>query len=313
LADSEDNGQFEGRTFGRRGTLVVEEDKAAQLREAPPRKDRCMLTMLAGPTPGSLFEVTSATVLLGRDGGCHFQIDDVGLSTVHASIDQSEDAYFIADKNSTNGTFVNGARVDQPQRLADGDRIQIGATTLLKVALVDAEEHEAARRLYESAVRDPLTGAFNRRYLDERLPGELAYADRHGAALSLLLLDLDHFKQLNDSHGHPAGDTVLRSVVEILSPLLRQEDLLARYGGEEFVVVARGTDLPGAQALAERIRCSVEAMPISSGAGRLQVTTSIGIATASADQNFERPDALIAAADEALYRAKEAGRNCVRS
>jgi diguanylate cyclase (GGDEF)-like protein len=165
------------------------------------------------------------------------------------------------------------------------------------------------RRVASQASTDSLTGLANRRMLDEELALEWRRADRVGDSLAFVLLDLDDFKAINDTHGHQAGDAVLRSVGEILGAGVRQVDLAGRYGGEEFALILPETDLPGALRLAERLRTSLEATPMElPGGTTLNATASFGVATKN---ELATPEDLVAAADEALYAAKGAGKNRV--
>lgn len=166
---------------------------------------------------------------------------------------------------------------------------------------------EAAQKL---ALTDPLTGAFNRRTFLELAEKEIARTRRTKGSLSLIMLDLDHFKQINDRNGHLAGDEVLKGVVAVVLTCLRKEDLLVRYGGEEFCILLHGVAIDRAAAMAERIREAVEKGSFSFNGRTLPVTVSIGVSTLSADGN-EGVDKLVNRADEALYAAKKAGRNRV--
>lgn len=161
------------------------------------------------------------------------------------------------------------------------------------------------------ATHDPLTGLVNRRALLQVLARDVAQAARARTAYALVLLDIDHFKAVNDTHGHLAGDQVLRHVAQVLGTRLRRQDLLGRYGGEEFLVLLPGADLAGALQLAEALRQAVQAAPCPHAGRSIGVTVSLGVCAA-------RPhgpgcdEALIESADQALYAAKAAGRNCVR-
>jgi diguanylate cyclase (GGDEF)-like protein len=173
----------------------------------------------------------------------------------------------------------------------------------------------AEARIRELAVTDDLTRLANRRHASERLVAEGAEAARHGRALSVALLDVDHFKAVNDSCGHEAGDAVLRAVARACEGALRDSDLLARWGGEEFLALFPETDGPAALGVADRLRAAVERLKIEhDGSGVLSVTVSAGVATwVPPGPDADRPDgdALLKRADEALYRAKAAGRNRV--
>ena len=165
------------------------------------------------------------------------------------------------------------------------------------------------RRVASQATTDGLTGLANRRTLDEELVLEWRRADRVGDSLAFILLDLDDFKRVNDTHGHQAGDAVLRAVGQVLLEGVRQVDLAGRYGGEEFALVLPETDLPGALKLAERLRVALETTPVELADGKtLQVTASFGVAL---KDELSSADELVAVADEALYAAKRAGKNRV--
>lgn len=178
-----------------------------------------------------------------------------------------------------------------------------------RVAERTRELLEANQKLAELASRDPLTGLLNRRALDERLAGEAARATRYAAPLSLLMIDVDHFKVVNDTLGHAAGDQVLRHVAGLLANGLRASDVLARYGGEEFVILAPHTSPAGSIVLAERLRATLAATPCSAGGDDFAVTISIGLSTLGVDA--DSASALVRNADQAMYRAKECGRDCV--
>ena len=270
-----------------------------------------VLMTLNGLNAGQVFTVVDSETTLGRGKEAQVRIDDVGISREHARIVRSPDGrHVLEDLNSTNGVFVNRRRVERAV-LANGDRIQMGPAVVLRYGLVDTDELALARQLYETSTRDPLTGAYNRRYLTERLTAEVAYAHRHRARLSLVLLDLDHFKQINDRHGHLAGDAVLRAVGANLHGQTRAEDIFARYGGEEFIVLTRGIEHKNVAVFAERLRQSVELLSIPWEPRPLRVTVSLGAASIDECESGAPPDVLILLADERLYRSKAEGRNRV--
>jgi two-component system, cell cycle response regulator len=276
-------------------------------------RDQCTLVVLTGPAPGAVHPVAPVLTRIGRSAGCEVRIEDAAMSRVHARIEREGDSYHLIDERSRNGTFLNGIRIETRQQLRDGDRIQLGIRTVLGVSFLDVQEQDALRRSYEHAVRDALTAIYNRRFLDEQLGTEHAYASRHRTPLSVLLLDLDHFKQINDAYGHLAGDEVLASVARCLGGMLRKEDVLARYGGEEFAIVARGIEADGAMVLAERLRAAVEAMPVTWRQEVVRVTASIGVVIMTASNHISNASELLLAADRALYEAKRSGRNRVCS
>ncbi len=270
-----------------------------------------VLTMLAGPQPGLLIPLVDGELTLGRGEESAIALDDDSLSRKHARLFRAHRRYFVEDLGSTNGTFVEGVRIKEPTPLEDGMRIQIGARTVMRFAMRDVAEVEATRRIYEATVKDGLTGVFNRQFLDERLLSEIAYAKRHGTPLSVLFIDADHFKRVNDTHGHATGDEVLKQIAAVLGRIVRTEDVVARFGGEEFVVVVRGIGPVGVLAVAERLRLGVEELKIRVDGKSLPVTVSIGVATQSPERDHAGVAELLAVADAALYRAKEGGRNRV--
>jgi diguanylate cyclase (GGDEF)-like protein len=158
---------------------------------------------------------------------------------------------------------------------------------------------------------DGLTGVYNRKHLEERITTELSYAERHGTPLSIVIIDVDHFKKVNDTYGHLAGDAVLKAVSALLKSTVRPEDIVARYGGEEFVIVARGTDAPAAVVLANRLREAVAAETIDFEGKAINVTSSAGVASLACCEPPRDRAALLGTADRRLYAAKQGGRNRV--
>jgi diguanylate cyclase (GGDEF)-like protein len=275
-------------------------------------KDRALLTMLSGLTAGQVFRLDKSETFIGRARDAGVRVEDVGISRRHARIVRTQEGRFVLeDLGSKNGVFVNGRRVDRAE-LATSDRVQIGPSAILRFALLDAAEEDLALRLYESSTRDALTRAFNRKYLAERLAAEVAYAHRHETRLSVIMFDLDHFKRVNDTSGHMAGDLVLRVVALQVTRLIRAEDVLARFGGEEFVVIVRGIGHGNVARFAERIRHSIEQLVIPLDEVKLRVTASFGVSSL-AECSDKSVDGLLQIADERLYKSKLAGRNRVES
>lgn len=272
---------------------------------------RAVLTLLTGSRSGATVAIPPGEFTVGRGDGSQFVVDDDLLSRMHARLVTVLERHFIEDLGSTNGTFVNGTKVTGLVPLADGAMINLGPKTLLRFSLRDTAEVLAVQRVYEATVRDGLTGLYNRLYLDERLQSEFSFARRHKTTLSVLFIDADHFKHVNDNFGHPAGDTVLRSLGAYLRRAMRVEDLVARYGGEEFVIVLRGVEREGVLIAAERVRAGIESLWIEHEGRDISITASIGVATLSATREYASVEALLGAADDALYRAKELGRNRV--
>ena len=246
----------------------------------------------------------------GRDPACTFSFDDESLSREHAVIMRAAGAYILKD-TSTNGTFVNEKRLANVTELRDGDRVQFGANTFFRFQFVDALEEAALRKVYEAAHLDGLTGCYNRKHMEERIVSELAYAIRHNEPLSVIIVDVDHFKKVNDTHGHLAGDAVLKHMGALVKRLIRPEDILARYGGEEFVIIARGTDVQNAFILAERLRQAVESEAIHFEGKEIRITSSGGVASLACCGAQRDRAMLLGTADKRLYAAKTGGRNRV--
>ena len=235
---------------------------------------RSCLIVLSGQQIGRMYKLGKAKIVLGRSEDADVQLDDEGISRHHARlVAMPGGVVMLQDLESRNGTFVNGQQC-RTRALEDGDRIQLGAITILKFSIQDSLEEKFQEQLYASATRDPLTGAYNNRYFREHLGKEVIHAERHGTPLSLVLLDLDHFKQVNDTYGHPAGDQVLRELVGSLIGVVRSDDVLARLGGEEFGLIMRGAGMDGARPLAERLRQIVESHAFEHSGKRIPVTIS---------------------------------------
>jgi len=267
------------------------------------------LVVLSGSSVGEMYRLEKDRVVLGRGDKVDLRLIDDGISREHAQILKEGDQHLLEDLSSTNGTYCNGERV-QRYALAEGDKILLGSTTILKFSYQDRLDEMFQRQMSESALRDGLTRAFNKRYFSERIDSEFQYANRHRTSLSLIFIDIDHFKRINDVHGHQAGDFVLTQLATLLMSMLGEEEVLARYGGEEFAIVARGSESPAAAALSERMRAAVAAHPFTHEGASIPVTVSVGVASAPAPGLRVAAD-LVARADETMYTAKRTGRNRV--
>lgn len=269
------------------------------------------LLVVSGMSLGKSVRIDKRSCLIGRGQDADLILDDDGISRHHAKVvTLANGVLMVKDLDSTNGTYVNGERI-QAHPIEDGDRIRLGASTTVKFVREDAIDAGLRQQLYEAATRDPLTGAFNKRFFGDQLLKSVAFSKRHKQPLSIILLDIDHFKSINDTHGHVVGDDVLRSVAQVVSNAVRAEDSFSRIGGEEFCVMVPGIDLDNAALAAERLRQIVESTQVDIGGTQLSVTMSFGVATLDF-QNDQTGDGLVGEADRRLYEAKHAGRNCVR-
>ena len=298
-------------------TLIEDHNSPSLAPRPPTEKNRGVLTLLTGALSGSIITLDDrGDLTLGRSKEAGVLIPDATLSRIHARVFRRQSPtrteFFVEDCRSTNGTFVAGQRISTPTLLTDGARVGLGRRTSLRFSLQDALEEKALIRVHESALRDRLTGAFNRGAFDDQLQDEFNASRRRGTPLALALFDIDHFKRLNDTHGHQAGDAVLRAVAQAVQAAIRPEDVLARYGGEEFAVILKSVSPRSAYVMAERVRVAVEDQETVWQATTIRATVSVGVTHVSSAKELESPAALIAAADAALYEAKHQGRNrCV--
>jgi two-component system cell cycle response regulator len=277
------------------------------------KRDKPYLIVLAGSAMGVMHHIEREVTVIGRGEKADLRIIDDGISREHSRVVRKDGKILVEDMGSTNGTYCNGIRLAS-QVLAEGDKIMIGTGTILKFTYHDEIDEVFQQQLTESALRDPLTKIYNRKFFLDRVQNEFTYADRHRLPLALLFLDIDRFKTINDTHGHPVGDEVLKELAALMTKSLRSEDVLARYGGEEFAVVCRGLDLTKAQMLAERIRKAIEGHRFEARERIIPVTVSIGVASFP-DPRVRSAGDLIVLSDETMYEAKRSGRNkvCVRA
>ncbi|MFW5924759.1 MAG: GGDEF domain-containing protein [Myxococcota bacterium] len=283
-----------------------------RLVDRPPVRRCATLWVVQGHESGRVFALpTERSVLVGRSPRAELRMADPTVSRQHASIEPDGRGHLIRDLGSANGTFLEGVRVTTPRTLRAGHRIELGDRVVLRFDRHDTKEQEILLRLYRFSVRDPLTGLYDRAYFHDRLEAECSYALRHGTQVAVLMVDIDHFKHVNDQYGHPAGDAALRVVAATMKRMVRPEDVLARYGGEEFAVLARNLDARNAVILADRLRRSVAGLRPAWKQHLLPLTISVGVASLEGDGGACSPDELIAAADAALYESKDAGRNRV--
>ncbi len=256
---------------------------------------------------GRRYELGTSEVSIGRADTCTICVNTDQVSRKHCTVQGILGRYYIVDNRSTNGTFINEQKVERA-KLADGDQIRVGKTVLKYT-----ESHVEQRyfeHVFNLASMDALTGAFNKRYFDETYAKEAARAQQSATPLSLVLFDIDFFKKINDSYGHPAGDAVLKNVAGVVLAQVRDGDALYRVGGEEFALVLSATPRDLAIQAAEAVRGLVAALVTDFMGTRITATLSLGAAELDRD---ETPEALYQRADELLYAAKRGGRNRVVS
>lgn len=271
------------------------------------------LVAYAGVSLGRMFPLRAGSMVLGRSPEVDIALLDAEVSRSHAKIHwetQGDGSVTLTleDLGSTNGTLLNGRRVNGKAALRAGDRITLGGH-VLKVVALDHLERAFHETLLDQSTKDSLTGLANRAATLAELKTRFELALRHNRPLSVIMVDLDHFKNINDTHGHGAGDFILRSFGERVQERLRGADLAGRIGGEEFLLVLSETDTEGAMILAERIRRAMADTPHLLQSGPLEATCSAGVAERSASDRT--PGDLMGRADAALYAAKSSGRNRV--
>lgn len=262
----------------------------------------------SGPDMGKRFPLSKDEVVLGRGGDCDILVDRDSVSRRHARVYRDGHNWMVEDLGSTNGSYVNDQPVQGAPPLRDSDFLKIG-TAIFKFLRGKGIETSYYEEIYRMTIIDGLTGAHNKRYFLEFLEREVARCSRHQRPLSLLMLDIDHFKPINDTHGHLTGDYVLKEMSRRLLGRIRKEELLARYGGEEFAAVLPETDHQGALIFAEQIRQIVSTEPFEYEGDRFNVTVSVGVHTLYGESMD--PLTFIRHADDNLYRAKREGRNRV--
>ena len=274
--------------------------------------DDCLVVIYA-PIPtnlGKRYVLQKDATTIGRDRDNDIVLDSDSVSRRHAKLEHRDGHFFVLDLDSTNGTFLN----DEPDpitvsQLRKGDQVKVGDTIFkyLTGSDVEAQFHET---IFNMTITDGLTDVSNKKQLDAVLAKEIPRALRHARQLSLLMIDIDHFKNVNDTYGHLAGDSVLRDLASILEKRLRPDDELGRYGGEEFCAILPETSLEGAARIAEELRRLVEEHAFMVEGEQIKVTISVGVAEMKKNMDMK---GFYKAADEMLYQAKRSGRNKVCS
>jgi two-component system, cell cycle response regulator len=274
---------------------------------ADPEQACLVLIYPGGAELGKRYELAgSREVIIGRGGDCDIQVDRDSVSRRHAKVSRSGTGWQVQDLGSTNGSYVNDAQITQ-YGLRDGDLLKIG-NAIFKFLVGGNIESAYHEEIYRMTIIDGLTQAFNKRYFVENLEKEIPRCTRHQRPLSLIMFDIDHFKKINDEHGHLTGDYVLRELARRVRTRVRKEEVFARYGGEEFALTLPETSREHAIKVSEDLRKLVSADPFDFEGDRIPVTVSLGVGTIV---NEIACEAFIKIADDNLYKAKRGGRNRV--
>jgi diguanylate cyclase (GGDEF)-like protein len=279
----------------------------SRLADRPPRNEAC-LVVIYGDELGKKYNLNASSLLIGRSSKCDIQIDQESTSRNHSKIVNTGKSILIRDLGSTNGTYVNDEPIEE-HVLRDGDFIKIGRT-IFKFLTGGNIENAYHEEIYRLTTVDGLTQISNKRHFMETLEREIARGQRYQRPLSLVMFDIDHFKIINDTYGHLAGDYVLNQLASAVKQRIRREDVFARYGGEEFAIVLPEIEVPTALLFAEKVRQLVQQHEFRFEKTRIDVTISVGVA--GTERKDVEAEALIKRADEQLYAAKSAGRNRVK-
>ena len=287
-------------------TITAVEPAAPTIR----RRGEACVVVLYGPELGRRATIGRGAFQIGRSSKNELPIDQESVSRHHARITPSQSRGFtIEDLGSTNGTYVNHEKLGKERHvLKDGDQIRVGRSILkfMSGTNVEANYHE---EIYRLMTVDALTQVYNKRYFGEALEREFNRAHRYKRDLSLVLIDIDFFKDVNDRNGHLAGDALLRQVAAEVKPRLREQDIFARVGGEEFAMLLPEVGVDGAVATAEKVRRIIELADFVLEGGIVKITVSAGVT--ALDPRGRDPNSLYERADAALYEAKAKGRNRV--
>lgn len=295
-------------------TLGAEDLNVADLVKSGSRRNIPILMLLQGETVGRKFLLNKPRMQIGRSQESEIALADFEVSRKHSVIlyentDRPDELprCLIHDLGSKNGTYVNGRRITS-HLLSDKDIITIGAA-VFGYYLKDEIEIKFDAQLYSLATVDSLTGVYNKFYFQRTFQREFQRAARGKSPLSLFFIDIDHFKNTNDTYGHLAGDFVLRKIGEILMRSMREYDICGRYGGEEFTIALPATPVDAAMMVAERLRIAIASAEFKHQDQIIPVTVSIGVACSL--PNVRTSEELLQRGDSALYRAKQEGRNRV--
>ena len=260
---------------------------------------------------GKTYYLTKKTIINGRDKHIDLLIEDQGVRQQHCRVDIKKydemELVIITDIGSTNGTYVNGELIRQAE-INPGDRIEIGET-ILRFGFSDEIEEDYHARLFSIATTDSLTGFFNKRFIMTELENHSRIAKRNNRVFSIFLLDIDNFKEINDTMGHIAGDEYLKKISDIIRSSLREQDLAGRFGGDEFLIILPETDILGARQVANRIRGAIAKITLLVSIRHLTASISAGIGQFSI--HGDTPESLLKKTDDALMNAKRQGKNLV--
>lgn len=267
------------------------------------------MTIISGPSTGATIALKpNSKLLLGRSREADVTIADTGISRAHCSLYSVGERVYVEDLGSSNGTYLNGEKLTQTLLINNGDQVSLGNTTVLKFTYANLLDKEYQELVKQQLSKDALTNVYNRKALAHYLTSGFVKAKQYHKPISLIMVDIDHFKTINDTHGHQFGDEVLNAVADALVHTVRSSDYVCRYGGDEFSVVCPNSDIERAYQMAEEVREKIAAIDLPIKGKRVHITASIGVA--SYPENIvDSVTEFISVADQAMYISKRNGRN----
>jgi len=290
------------------GNDLTQKVEVKHIKSLKKTNDCMVLIYTDGPDLGKRFDLKGKIISIGRDPDNEICIDEETVSRKHAKIEKKGGKTTVIDLESTNGTYLNDRRLEPYVEyvLHDGDRTKIGRS-IFKYLSGNVIENLYYEEIHKMAIMDGLTNLHNKRYFIEALDREVARARRYRRPLSLIMIDIDFFKKVNDTYGHLAGDHILKELGELLKSRVRREEIVSRYGGEELAILLPETDKEGAVNVAEQMRDKVESHQFVFAGKKIKITISGGVSEVTeGDYDYNE---LIDVADERLYAAKNSGRN----
>lgn len=267
------------------------------------------VTAISGPRTGLSFQIAqNADMTLGRSPDAGIQVIDTGISREHIHMKFDGVSVIVEDLDSANGTYVNGKRLTGKIEIKNGDQVSIGVSTVLKFSLDNQLDAEYKSYVEEQLTKDTLTSAYNRKAFAHFLNSAYIAAKRDFSSICLFMIDVDNFKNINDSYGHQVGDKILKHIADKLIQTVRSADIVCRYGGDEFAIICPNIDSLRGLQLAEQARLNIESMSFTVNGKKINTTLSIGISNYP-DNEIKCVSQFIAYADKAMYKAKRRGRN----
>ncbi|WP_108818076.1 GGDEF domain-containing protein [Pseudovibrio sp. Alg231-02] len=268
------------------------------------------IMFVSGNETGQVHLLTAPRVQIGRSPDCQIMVRDASVSRQHLLLETTPEGVQAIDLKSRNGVFVNGNKIKRCW-ISPNDVIRIGPKIILRYSLFSNVELDVLRKMHRASTMDPLTLTYNRKYFSGHLKQLEELPAKKKRNLSLILIDIDYFKRINDTFGHQLGDQALNHIATIIRTTVRGDDIVCRYGGEEFTILLSDTSNTVSTEIAERIRNRIESNPLRRDGNTIRLTVSIGVAIVEeANGNL---DNLFKLADARMYAAKRRGRNQVVS